>query len=350
MGWPDPSVEIPDQTPYMPRKSNDLWGKIKSQPFKYVLLGLVILVLLVIILIIYQRFIMGFTDWANWTGFGEYQGKIAKDDRGKTLWDWMELILIPAFLAFGAILINWKIGSVEKERMLDQQSEIALQTYINKVTEFLLNQQNEPLDEKVLMLARIHTITTLRSLDGVRKGILIQFLYEAGLINRLSGEGINLKWANLTDSQMDYLILLSADLSGSFLINASLKFVFMRGSNLSMTNLSFANLENAYLRGSDLNGAIMKKANLKGVDLSDAHLEKVDLTGAKLNNAFLASSYLTDAILTNADFTNVNLIETDLKGAILKDTCFKNALMPDGERYDPKKHTVKYLTAYDEET
>ena len=261
MGWPNPSVEIPDETPYMPKKSDGFWAKIISQPFKYLLIGIGILLILIFIFILFQRYFLGYKDWASWTGFGEYQGHLTKDDRGKTLWDWMGLFLIPAFLALGAIWLNWKLSSIEKERMLDQQSEMALQTYINKVSDLLKNQQDEHVSDKDLMLMRINTITTLRLLDGVRKSILVQFIHEAGLINELSDEKIHLKWANLSDSQLDYMVLLGTDLSGSFLTNASMKAVFMRASNLSMTNLNGANLSNAYLKASKFVGAILRKAN-----------------------------------------------------------------------------------------
>jgi hypothetical protein len=44
--------------------------------------------------------------WPDWTGFSDYTGPLTKDQRGKTLWDWMGLFIIPVVLAVSAYLFN----------------------------------------------------------------------------------------------------------------------------------------------------------------------------------------------------------------------------------------------------
>ncbi len=61
--------------------------------------------------------------WADSTGCGEYTGQVAKDNRGKTLWDLMELLIIPLVLAGGALWLerserisDRKIAAERRER------------------------------------------------------------------------------------------------------------------------------------------------------------------------------------------------------------------------------------------
>src|SRR5438270_2744173 len=69
--------------------------------------------------------------------------------RGKTLWDWMQLLIIPAVLAVGGYLFNYstsrnernaadKHNQTEREIAQDNQCEAALQDYIDNMTELLL--------------------------------------------------------------------------------------------------------------------------------------------------------------------------------------------------------------------
>ncbi len=69
-----------------------------------------------------------------------YQSKhiYNKDQRGKTLWDWMTLLIVPAGLAAVAILFNNFQRSNEQIRVTDQRREEALQNYLDKMSELLL--------------------------------------------------------------------------------------------------------------------------------------------------------------------------------------------------------------------
>src|SRR2546430_17242879 len=71
--------------------------------------------------------------------------------RGKTLWDWLQLLIIPVVLAVGGYLFNYttsrnernaadKRNQTERELGLDNQREAALQTYLDKMSELLLHE------------------------------------------------------------------------------------------------------------------------------------------------------------------------------------------------------------------
>ena len=348
MGWPDPFSEMPKIIPFTQKKPDFFFNKVKSQPMKYIFWLFMFLLFFLLFLVLFQRFVLGFTNWADFTGFGEYLGKIPKENRGKTLWDILEILLIPAFLSAGVIWLNWKIRSTEKEKVEEQQREIALQMFIDKMSIFVRGREDTPLNQRERILSRTYTITTLRMLDGFRKGILIQFLFEAGLLNIQTENPLNLRWADFSNSQMDYLVLLFSNFRGCYMKNASMKNVFMRGSNLSRANLDCVNFQNAYLKMTDFSNSSLVEANLDNAVLSYANFYAADLNSAIFSNSFLEGANFSFSNLMNTDFSNAKLFDVKFEGAQLKNCIFDNASMPDGEIYDPNKHTVKYLTLSDE--
>ena len=108
------------------------------------------------------------------SGFGPYIDTDGKLQRGKTLWDWLDLFIIPIFLVIGAFLLQWLIGKSELERAKDQQRETALREYIATIKELLLDKEHSlresALEDAVRVVARTVTLATLRELDPVRKG------------------------------------------------------------------------------------------------------------------------------------------------------------------------------------
>lgn len=70
----------------------------------------------------YQRFVKG-VDWADWTGFGEYTGTFPVEKRGKTLWDWLDLLIAPIILALGALWFNKQQRNLELEIKTDRKTK-----------------------------------------------------------------------------------------------------------------------------------------------------------------------------------------------------------------------------------
>ncbi len=135
--------------------------------------------------------------------------------------------------------------------------------------------------------AQAQTLTVLPHLSGEQKRTVMQFLYQADLINK-DNPRIRLFYADLT----------SANLKGSDAQEN--KFV----------------LDNANLRGVNLQDADLEYITLKGSDVSQAHLVNTDLSKADLSDANLYHSYpshvaLSGAILSALDLRN----DTGLPGA-----------------------------------
>src|SRR5712692_9088628 len=70
----------------------------------------------------------------RWTGFGEY-----KTGR-KTLWDWMQLIIIPAALALTAIWFNQSQQQQNEQLAESRLQEDVVQQYFDKMTELMLKE------------------------------------------------------------------------------------------------------------------------------------------------------------------------------------------------------------------
>jgi len=190
---------------------------------------------------------------------------------GKTLWDWLQLLIIPVVLALAAFLFNSATTRSEQkitaqryendqEIAADKQKEDLLQTYLDRMSELLLKHDlrasSDPKGE-VRYIARSRTLTVLSRLDANRKKSLLQFLYESDLINATTGSIVQLE---------------GADLSGA--------------------KLSGANLRDANLNHADLSGANLIGANLRGANLSDANLSDADLFGASIENAIITQEQM----------------------------------------------------------
>src|SRR2546421_11998745 len=87
--------------------------------------------------------------WFKWTGFS-----------GKTLWDWLQLLIVPIVLAGGGYLFGTWQHNVDQQQALDQQQSTTLQTYIDNIQDLLLNHnllKSKPIDD-VAILARARTL------------------------------------------------------------------------------------------------------------------------------------------------------------------------------------------------
>jgi uncharacterized protein YjbI with pentapeptide repeats len=376
------------------------WQQIKHHPAIILLFPLLVALTITFIIVSY-RF-----NWA-WTGF------TGTAESYKTLYDWLQLLFVPIALTGFGFFLNYRERKTEERRIdkeqkaaeshveeeqkreqkraqtrheiaEDNQREVALQAYINEMSELLLhhNLRKSEEDDEVRTIARVRTLTILPRLDGNRKGIMLKFLHESGLIDKvqtivdLSGadlSGAILKYAELSGARLHRVNLSDSLLDSANLSNADLRKSRFSGAYLFCTNLSDANLRGAYLdvafeeieldfgdavhehisdltianlSGADLSGATMHRAILDGADLSNANLKNANLCQATLYGTFidiedpqLAEFYGVSMGPGFQPFANLN--GADLSGAELslakvtdeqltKAKSLKGARMPDG--------------------
>ena len=341
----------------------------------------------------------------------------------KKLWDWLELLGIPVLLVIlgTQFQINEKKlaeekAKAEKERAeeqakaekarVDEQvkaekerveeqfkaekektsnilNEEALQAYIDRMSELLLDKNlktlspKDPLREAALDVARARTLSVLRRLDidGERKGSIIRFLIDAEFINELqldlsyakligadlsganlSGanfyganfHGVKLNGAKLSGAKLSGANFYGAKLSGANFYGADLSGAKLSGAKLSGANFYGADLSRAYLSGANLNGANFYSANLSSANLSSANLCFANLSGANLCfanllGAYLSSAKLIGANLSGANFFSANLSDAKLSGANFSNTKLNNADLCGANLVEAKNLTIEQI-------
>jgi uncharacterized protein YjbI with pentapeptide repeats len=271
-----------------------------------VAIGCVIIFIVLVVIII-----AGY--WFDWTGFNGYNkvtithiisgtnaGEVTKTEEyqpGKSLWDWLGLLgvlAIPVVVGFGVAWFTTQQGKVADAENKDNQREVALQDYINKISGLLLQEKglrnSQPQDE-IRKVARVRTLTVLPRLDAARKRSVLQFLYESELI--MNGKNIiDLSGANLRGANLRVLNLRGVDLRGAYLREANLWGADLEEANLSGAQLQDANLQRAILSNANLFGVRMERANLRAANLSRASLMSADLTGVNLKDATITKEQL----------------------------------------------------------
>jgi uncharacterized protein YjbI with pentapeptide repeats len=282
---------------------------------------------------------------SNRTGFAD-----------RTLWDWIQffaVLAIPIIVAVGTLYVTQRItlqqaqlsiAASEKQHQTDlqiaedQQREATLQSYLDHMSDLLLNhslRMSKPGDE-VSQVAREWTLTTLRRLDADRNRIVLQFLHDAQLI----GIGVKKAVIDLSRGDLSGDDLSRANLSGAILFFADLYSANLRGADLYRADLRRAELAEANLIYAYLESANLVDAHLVGANLVDATLLRANLANATLTDAILSNADLNSADLTNADLTNANLANADLGGANLNSADLSRANLSNanlhGARYNKK--------------
>jgi uncharacterized protein YjbI with pentapeptide repeats len=218
----------------------------------------------------------------------------------KTIWDWLQLLIVPLVLAAIGILFTAQQDIRQQAVEAQRAQDTALQAYLDQMGRLLFENNLRGAEEgsEIRTLARARTLTVLGSLDPDRKTQVMQFLLEANLIRSIEGRAPVIGLGN-------------ADLSGANL----------RGANLNGSQLAGAELSDANLTGARLGGANMRYTNLSDADLSGA-----DLAATDLRNASLFNVELRGADLSGAEGISKELLE-DMT------TYLKGATMPDGSKY-----------------
>jgi pentapeptide repeat protein len=201
-------------------------------------------------------------EWRR-TGLVTYENSHAK-----TLWDWLDLFIVPVVLALGGYLFarseNRRMQkTANDERTLDRQiaderqRDDTLQAYLDGMSQ-LLTDKEPPLHraqpgDSLCTVARARTLTVLGRLDGVGKRSLLQFLFESEQIHKEHTFRNNL---DVIEWRHTIISLKQANLSKAKLGKANLRGADLRRADLSEANLSDADLKRVGLRWADLRGGI----------------------------------------------------------------------------------------------
>jgi uncharacterized protein YjbI with pentapeptide repeats len=269
--------------------------------------------------------------WGYSLPFTGFNGqKIPQYEPSKTLWDWLQLLIIPAVIAIGVTIFNHLFDKRSREIASDQQQEAAMQDYLKEMSNILTS---DKLGESGLGslrndIARTRTLIVLHGLDPLRKARVLRFLYETRLIIDNDKLFVNLSGANFSNLRIHETKLNSKFLQKTgtriSLRNANLQEAIFRDASLEQVDLRSVCLENAYMSNVDLkitwlcNKACMKKARLNGSNLYRACLREAQMEGVQLRGAYLREAHLQGANLQDADLRAANLKKAQLEGANLQ--------------------------------
>jgi hypothetical protein len=183
-----------------------------------------------------------FHEW-RWTGLVTFPSY----DK-KTLWDWLDLLIVPVVLAIGGYLFTLSDSRRTREQADHRREEEVLQAYLDKMWPLLLDKDlrstSKANNSEALRAAWVSTLTTLERIHhSDKKGIIVKFLWmwQRSLLEKQDTVVI-LEGANLKE----------ADLSGADLRKADLRKALLRGADLSGANLPGANLGKSDLRGAEV--------------------------------------------------------------------------------------------------
>lgn len=306
----------------------------------YLLIGIFIFAVIIpLVIAIYER--IATSSWNEITGIMPFVDPKQEYYRGKTLWDLLDLLIIPLVLALGAFGLNQSARKVEieiaknrdeieRQGRKEQENETALQNYLDKMSQLILEQGlTKSLPENPIRdVARSRTLTVLRVLDGLRKGLLLRFLYEAELINK-SSTVINLRGADLSGADLYKVNLYNANLSEVIFKGANLEQAILEGANLSSVNLEGTNLCKASLRWANLSEANLVSANLHQATVVSANFDLANLSNAICTNASIIQCKFSDANLNKVNLSFSNLTGTSFFGADLTSAKLTNAQLTD---------------------
>lgn len=276
-----------------------------------------ILYLFPIILLLITYILVRVPSFPDWLGFD-----------GKSLWDLMDLAIIPLSLVVVTFFFNrWQRQNErevsEKQRQLERdlseeqralerilaqerESQPALQNYFDRITELLLSDKPLPNSDRAITSARARTLAVLHILDAAHKGYLLRFIYEADLINK-ENPIINLNGANLRQ----------IELIGATLSNANLEGVDLREANLERTEFQGVSLAQADLRGAHLRAVNFTQVDLQKADLRQANLVAATLVDVNVKESDFRGTDLQGAKVKALNQTQIDFQKADLEGTVL---------------------------------
>lgn len=280
----------------------------------------------------------------------------------KTLWDWLQLLIVPVILAGGGLAFTWKSTRTERhiaekryeqdqelaqrryeqdqQIALDKQREDLLQIYLDRMSELLIEKQlrSSQSDDDVCNVAQARTMSILIRLDATRVGYVFSFLRQAGLL-KSPQRTVNLSQANLPNVDWTGVDIGEVDLSGANFRGAILRRANLRGATLCNILFWGSDLWGADFSAADLRGAILWEAKLRGVNFSRANLCGVNLGKYQLHQTDLAqvlfyttnpTRFVSGSSKLDSEATAAALSGIRSRGATANDTPFGRACLQGG--------------------
>lgn len=216
---------------------------------------------------------------SNWTSNFKWSGF-----QKKSFWDWLQLLIVPLMLTFGAFYLNYASETRDKQIAEEGKQQELLKDYFSKMQTLIietkkskesqLNPDRAPLLPEFRPIAKALTFAVLDELDGKRKGKVISYLAESKLItanikDQKSKPVIDLRKANLKEIVLEDVSLDGLSITGADMTEAKLTEVILTNSNLVSSKFINATLDTVDFSGSKLGNSNFYDADLKNITRSE---------------------------------------------------------------------------------
>jgi uncharacterized protein YjbI with pentapeptide repeats len=236
---------------------------------------------------IYRRTVLG-DPWADWTGL-----------EPKTLWDWLDLLIVPLALAVAAFLFNVSDRRAERRHsreladhmVVNQQRMEFTRLESEALREYFRHMSSTNANDDLVILqsdstrgmARVRTLVVLNQVGAYYKSHILNFLYEASLVklktspfeirdDAVGGAEISLDGANFAQSTLRDATLPFVNLTGANFHECRWEYVDLQKSrlveaNFTASQLQHVDMQESDLRGANFSGSTMTHVNMRGADL-----------------------------------------------------------------------------------
>ncbi|CAF3607927.1 unnamed protein product [Rotaria sordida] len=239
----------------------------------------------------------------TWHGFNDFSFKNGLE--------MLFAFLIPAVIAIVAIFIqrnDMDIGRKNRENDLnisqlqrdsDEQqtrylaNETVFSNYVKNIGDIILYSPVR-FDAEQYIVTRALTSTILRQLDLDRKRLVIQFLYDATILQRNTNI-FDTPHTNGNHINLEGVVLDQVNFSG--ILNLST--IMLRSVSLVNATFSNSNLDASDFSNSKLIGVNFSNTKLSRVKFVNVELQKSDFTGASVENIQLIRANLSQSTITN---------------------------------------------------
>jgi hypothetical protein len=259
-----------------------------DKPWIKGLLSVLLFSLSIFLVIIISNWISNF----KWSGFQK-----------KSFWDWLQLLIVPLMLAFGAFYLNYASETRDKQIAEEGKQQELLKDYFSKMQTLIVetkkskdsqpkivetkksvettkskdsqpNPDGAPLLPEFIPIAEALTFAVLDQLDGKRKGKVISYLADSKLItanikDQKSKPVIDLRKANLKEIVLEDVSLDGLSITGADMTEAKLTEVILTNSNLVSSKFINATLDTVDFSGSKLGNSNFYDADLKNITRSE---------------------------------------------------------------------------------
>jgi hypothetical protein len=91
----------------------------------------------IIFLALLLFFLIGLLYYMPWAGFGQTINKQGQTQQAKTIWDWLELLIIPLVLSLVALSFRASEKKSEKEEIIERNREKSLSSFYDYIQKIL---------------------------------------------------------------------------------------------------------------------------------------------------------------------------------------------------------------------